>query len=178
MSHKRRVLGRFARVLTASASALAVCIAGFAVGIHEIGGLTLYRADPVKLPALAEPSVVYAADCSQLAVLGDEDREPVTYDQIPAVVADAVVATEDRTFWTNSGVDPAGLVRALVTDLASGRVVEGGSTVTEQLVKNRLLDPKHSAKKKLEEIALASQTGTHVLEDADPHRVPEHRVLR
>jgi penicillin-binding protein 1A len=68
-----------------------------------------------------------------------EDREPVSYEQIPPVLIDAVTSTEDRSFWTNTGVDPIGIGSAFL-DTLRGRE-RGASTVTQQLVRQRLLDP-------------------------------------
>ena len=68
-----------------------------------------------------------------------ENREPVTYDQIPPILIDAVTSTEDRSFWTNTGVDPVGIGSAFL-DTLRGRE-RGASTITQQLVRQRLLDP-------------------------------------
>ncbi|MEO6349317.1 MAG: transglycosylase domain-containing protein [Candidatus Limnocylindrales bacterium] len=68
-----------------------------------------------------------------------EQREPVTYEQIPPILIDATTSTEDRSFWTNTGVDPVGIGSAMV-DTIRGRE-RGASTITQQLVRQRLLDP-------------------------------------
>ena len=60
----------------------------------------------------------------------------VTFDQVAPIMTDATVATEDKNFWSNQGIDVVGIIRALLTNLESGRVVEGGSTITQQLIKN------------------------------------------
>jgi membrane peptidoglycan carboxypeptidase len=72
-----------------------------------------------------------------LATFARERRDVVTYDQIPPVAVDATTSIEDKTFWDNSGFDPAGIVSAAV-DTISGNA-RGGSTITQQLVRNRLL---------------------------------------
>ena len=114
-----------------------------------------YRPTSTQLRPLSIRSTVFAADGATLANLGYEDRQPVAYRDISPLIVDAVVATEDRTFWTNPGVDPAGLVRAATADLTSGAVQQGGSTITEQLVKNRIMNPKGSLQKKVTEAVLA-----------------------
>ncbi|HEV2310894.1 MAG TPA: transglycosylase domain-containing protein, partial [Acidimicrobiia bacterium] len=114
-----------------------------------------YQPTSTKLRPLSIRSTVYAADGATLANLGYEDRQPVAYGDISPLIVNAVIAIEDRTFWTNPGVDPAGLVRAATTDLADGAVRQGGSTITEQLVKNRIMNPKGSLKKKVTEAVLA-----------------------
>jgi membrane peptidoglycan carboxypeptidase len=81
----------------------------------------------------------------------------VTFDQVAPIMANATVATEDKNFWTNEGVDVVGIVRALLANLDSGRVVEGGSTITQQLIKNLIVGNDPTIVRKLEEIILAPQ---------------------
>ncbi|HXY93045.1 MAG TPA: transglycosylase domain-containing protein [Acidimicrobiia bacterium] len=109
----------------------------------------------MTIPRIGQVSTVYASDGSVLAHLGTKDRELATYPQIPRVLVNAVIAAEDHSFWTNPGIDVGGIARALLADAQSGRIEQGGSTITEQLVKERLLDPKHNAALKLQEIVLA-----------------------
>jgi penicillin-binding protein 1A len=110
------------------------------------------------LRALRQRSTIVARDgTTPVGVLGTQDRQDVSLDQVPRVVIDAVVDTEDATFWTNPGVDLAAMARSLLTNLASGRVEEGGSTITQQLVKNRLLDDRRDVHRKLAEVSLAIQ---------------------
>ncbi len=73
----------------------------------------------------------------QLARLGDDRREVVTFDQIPPALVDATTSIEDKTFWDNSGFDPAGFISAAI-DTLNGKD-RGGSTITQQLVRARLL---------------------------------------
>ena len=65
---------------------------------------------------------------------------------------DAVIATEDRSFWTNDGIDLGAVFRAFLTNVTSGRIEQGGSTITQQLVKNRLLTSKRDVNRKIKEI--------------------------
>ena len=81
----------------------------------------------------------------------------VTFDQIAPIMQDATVATEDKNFWSNQGVDVVGIIRALLTDLENGRVVEGGSTITQQLIKNLIVGNQPTIVRKLEELILAPQ---------------------
>ena len=81
-------------------------------------------------------------------------RTPVSYNQIPKVMQDAIIDTEDRTFWTNAGVDPQGMLRNLPS-LLGGHATGGGSTLTQQLVKNLRNDSTYSIDRKLSEAALA-----------------------
>lgn len=85
----------------------------------------------------------------------------VTYDQIAPIARDATIATEDKDFWNNQGVDVLGIIRAVLTNLENGRVVEGGSTITQQLIKNLVVGNGASYVRKLEEVILAPQLNDH-----------------
>ncbi|HJT55598.1 MAG TPA: PBP1A family penicillin-binding protein, partial [Ktedonobacteraceae bacterium] len=84
----------------------------------------------------------------------------VKFDQVSTNLINATVATEDKDFWSNSGVDLAGIIRAAITNLQSGRVVEGGSTITQQLIKNLVVGSDPTYIRKLEEVILAPQLNT------------------
>ncbi len=90
-----------------------------------------------------------------IGVLGTERRTFVPYDKIPPIVIDSFVAAEDNKFWTHSGVDYVGMMRAFVANLRAGHTKEGASTITQQVVKNMLLTPERSFKRKIQEIILA-----------------------
>ncbi|SIS96252.1 biosynthetic peptidoglycan transglycosylase [Alicyclobacillus vulcanalis] len=79
----------------------------------------------------------------------DHDVHPITYGQIPAVFRDAVIATEDRRFWSDPGIDPVGIARSLVVDVERDGYVEGGSTLTQQLVDNTILGKEKTLKRKV-----------------------------
>lgn len=84
-------------------------------------------------------------------------RTYVNYNDISPILIQAAVAAEDRTFWTNSGVDLQGITRAVITNLQNRAVVEGGSTITQQLIKNGLFpDAPRTVPLKLQEAILAS----------------------
>ena len=109
-----------------------------------------------RLSVLPERSVVYAADGTELEKLGSQNRAVVSdLGQIPRVVIDAVVAIEDRTFWDNAGIDLRAAGRAFMANLGSGEVEQGGSTITQQLVKNRILSPERDIGRKIREANLA-----------------------
>src|SRR6266566_3528655 len=80
---------------------------------------------------------------------------PVTYNYIPGVMQDAMIAAEDHTFWDNSGIDPQGILRAATQYSSSGSVQSGGSTITQQVIKNLTGDTQVSLQRKLPEAALA-----------------------
>ncbi len=77
-----------------------------------------------------------------------EKRRKVTYDEIPQVLIDAVLAAEDRRFFSHSGIDPIRIVQALVADLRAGRAAQGASTLTQQFVKNYFLTPERTLRRK------------------------------
>ncbi len=85
----------------------------------------------------------------------------VTFDQIASNLLNATVATEDKDFWTNSGVDLLGIIRAFLTNIQNGRTVEGGSTISQQLIKNLIVGNASTIVRKLEEIELAPQLNSH-----------------
>jgi penicillin-binding protein 1A len=86
---------------------------------------------------------------------GDTGGESVRIEQLPDYVPNAVIAIEDRRFRYHYGVDPVGLVRAAARNVFAGDVVEGGSTLTQQLAKNMFLTPERSLKRKVQEVVLA-----------------------
>ena len=90
-----------------------------------------------------------------LAVLrGSEARTLVEYDQIADPMRHAIVAIEDRRFWEHDGIDLRGIGRALVADIRQQKVVEGGSTITQQFVKNALDRDQKTIGRKVREAAL------------------------
>jgi penicillin-binding protein 1A len=104
-------------------------------------------------------SAVYAADGEKLGVIAsDEARTPVSIKRIPKSVRLATVAIEDQRFYEHGGVDPEGILRAAVKDLEAGRAVEGGSTITQQLVRNLCIaDPQQNLERKIVEAKLAME---------------------
>ena len=120
---------------------------------------TACQFQPLEDPGLGDrglTSVVYASDGSVLAEWhAEEDRALVTYDELPRHLIDAVVAIEDERYWAHAGVDLQALARALIADLESGTIAQGGSTITQQYLKNVVLTPEVTLDRKLAEAALA-----------------------
>lgn len=105
---------------------------------------------------LSQRSVVERRDGSTLAVLhADENRANVKLKDVPEPVIDAVLGVEDDRYWDHHGVDMRGTLRALATNVRSGDVVQGGSTITQQLVKNCQNTPEKTVGRKVREAALA-----------------------
>lgn len=120
--------------------------------------VTIYLYATVELPPLPptpQSSVVLDAKGRPLAILAkDGVRQRVTLKNISPAVPKALIAAEDRNFRENSGIDPRGLVRAFVNNVR-GQPVQGGSTITQQLVKNSYLTPERSYSRKVREGILA-----------------------
>ncbi len=104
-------------------------------------------------------STVYAADGSKLGVIdSSEARSPVSIGRIPKSVQLATVAIEDQRFYEHGGVDPEGIIRAGLKDIEAGEAVEGGSTITQQLVRNLCIqNPQRNLERKIIEAKLAEE---------------------
>lgn len=98
---------------------------------------------------------IESEDGHVIANYGDVYGAYMPYDQIPKSLVLAVIATEDRRFFEHHGVDFFGIARAMVTNVARGHMVQGGSTVTQQVAKNVFLTPDRTLKRKLQEVMLA-----------------------
>jgi penicillin-binding protein 1A len=100
-----------------------------------------------------------AAECGPDNALAsfsaEQDRYLVDYDDVPRVLVDAVVAAEDRDFFSHSGLDPTGVARAIWQDVRGRGVLQGGSTITQQYVKNAYLTHERTFVRKLREAVLA-----------------------
>ena len=98
---------------------------------------------------------ITAADGTVLATRGDVYGRHVPRSELPQSLIDAVVAVEDRRFYHHFGLDPIGLARAVAVNLRTGRLVQGGSTLTQQIAKNVFLTSERSLKRKVQELLLA-----------------------
>jgi len=111
--------------------------------------------DPLK--GRAQTSVIYDRNGEVLVKLfAEENRTDVPFAEIPQNLKDAVVATEDKRFFEHEGVDPIGIMRALWVTITSDDV-QGGSTITQQYVKNALITPERTLRRKVMEAILAYQ---------------------
>src|SRR5881227_1223785 len=104
-------------------------------------------------------SVIYASDGSRLGyVTSDTIRIPVKWSKVPLVVRQATVAIEDRRFYRHGGVDIPGIIRAAFKNVMSGHTIQGGSTITQQLVRALYIqNPKRDIQRKIREAKLASE---------------------
>jgi penicillin-binding protein 1B len=95
------------------------------------------------------------AELGRILPLDDRVRTPLALDEFPPLLVTGAQAVEDRRFKHHFGVDPRGLMRAMWANLRAGEVVQGGSTITQQLVKNLFLSPKRSLLRKFNEAVMA-----------------------
>ncbi len=111
----------------------------------------------VKIPSFPQRSTIFAADGTVLAeIFLDENRRTVKIRKVNEVARNAVVAIEDAEFYEHGALDFTGLLRAAITNLAAGEVEQGGSTISQQLVKNVLIElPEQTFARKFQEAALA-----------------------
>jgi penicillin-binding protein 1A len=139
----------------------AVAVFGVVLGIG--GGLVYWTI--LDLPEVRtlesyrpiESSRVYSSDQKVLAEFFYERRNYVPHHQIPVRIKQAFIAVEDQRFYAHPGVDIIGILRALYKDVTARKIVEGGSTITQQLTKMLFLRPEKSISRKLKEVLLAIQ---------------------
>ncbi|MDP9453615.1 MAG: transglycosylase domain-containing protein, partial [Actinomycetota bacterium] len=152
--------------------ALVGCLVAVSVALlaaAAVGMLQAGRTAPVSeidLNPLPQRSVVRASDGSVLAVLHrEQNRKSIPLAEVPQVVVDTVLAVEDTAFYEHGGMDLRATARALVTNVSAGDVLQGGSTITQQLVKNALLTPKQDLGRKVEEAVLAIRLEEQMTKD-------------
>jgi len=134
-----------------------------------VGIVIAYAVTPVPEPndaALAEASVIYFADGeTELDRLSDINRDSVSIDQIPTHVRNAVLAAEDRTFYANEGISVRGLARAVVGLVTGDASQGGGSTITQQYVRNFYLTQERSYVRKAKEILISLKVDGELSKD-------------
>src|ERR687894_1513297 len=144
-------------ILGVTAAVIGIGIAsviGYVVSIAS-GAPSIDRLKPIDPGAT---SIVYAADGSKLGYIeSDVIRTPIPGFTIPKVVKDATVAIEDERFYKHKGVDAEGVIRAAIKNLESGKTVEGGSTLTMQLVRTLYITRERTFKRKVHEAKLAEE---------------------
>ena len=158
----RRAAGRLALRLT---------LLGFVWGGVGLGLLVAWAAS--TLPDTSElarpdhhPSITLrASDESLIATYGDLYGEELKLTDLPKALPEAVIATEDRRFYHHFGIDPIGLARALFVDIRAGQMVQGGSTITQQVAKNLFLTPDKTLLRKVQEAVLAVWLERHFTKD-------------
>ncbi|HVV77614.1 MAG TPA: transglycosylase domain-containing protein [Mycobacteriales bacterium] len=166
---QRRGLARFAprpkQVLWGSLFAL--------IAFVLVAGIAYVRTNipnPSALAAQQTTTIYYSDGKTVLAHIGATTRADVPLSDVPQVVQHEVLAAEDRHFYSEPGISPTGIIRALLVDLKGGDISQGGSTITQQYVKNAYLSPHRTLSRKLKEILIATKLGqtrskTTILDD-------------
>ncbi|MBX7223438.1 MAG: PBP1A family penicillin-binding protein [Blastocatellia bacterium] len=159
---KPPVVQRFFRRATFLAVLLLSAVTGSLTGLTVAyqSGLTSDAKQVSELANFQPSGVTQVLADDGKTVIGEfalERRIPLSYDEIPVRMRHAILAIEDARFEKHWGVDPIGITRALVKNLAAGRTVEGGSTLTQQLTKMLFLSPEQTLTRKAKEALLALQ---------------------
>ena len=117
--------------------------------------------EPLKEPSL----VILDAEGHAIARRGNYKEPPVTIAELPKYVPAALIAIEDRRFYSHWGIDPQGIVRALFRNAEKGGVAQGGSTLTQQLAKTSFLGSQRTLKRKLQEVIIAFYLESRLTKD-------------
>jgi penicillin-binding protein 1A len=156
-ARSRKIFGQFVfavlLLLAAAGGALAGLLFVYSTDLPQVVELENYRPDVM--------TQLYADDGTPIAGFALEHRVIVTYDQIPALLRNAVLSIEDRHFESHVGVDMIRIVRAAVTDLMEWRTAQGASTLTQQLSRRLFLTSEKNWKRKVKEALLAIQIERH-----------------
>ena len=115
--------------------------------------------DPNSIATNQSTAVYYSDGHTLLGRIGTSTRSDVNLDQVPIDVQHAVLAAEDRNFYHEAGISPTGIIRALVTDIKGGEISQGGSTITQQYVKNAYLTQARTFTRKFKEILISLKLG-------------------
>ena len=154
-AHKPPQRSNGSRILIVIAVVLAVMIVGVGSGFLTA---TLNTKQDLEDVRPAASSQIYDINGNELAnVHAEQNRVPVKISQVPEHLKDAFIAVEDVRFYDHAGVDPKGIMRALIANITNKGVAEGGSTITQQLAKNAYLTQDRTYKRKIQEIFLALQ---------------------
>jgi len=147
---------RLAAVIAGGALATVVSLAALAPHVGDIFTANVSTSAEVNLDQLALRSIVYDSNGDQFDVLYDvENRALVRLPDISHELVTSVITVEDAGFWQHNGVDAAAIARALVRNVAAGGIEQGGSTITQQLIKNGVVGNARNIDRKVPEAALA-----------------------
>ncbi len=136
---------------------------GLIAALSAIGYVLTVAASAPSLSSLkpvdqGTSSSIYAADGSRLGfITSDEIRSPIALSAMPSSILQATIATEDTRFYKHGGIDYQGVIRAAVKNVEAGAAVEGGSTITQQLVRNLYIGKERTFQRKIREAKLAQQ---------------------
>jgi penicillin-binding protein 1A len=140
---------------------LAVLMVLFIFGILTLAGAIFYISNDLpQINSLKDynppmNSKIFSRDGEVLLEIGTETREVVAFEEIPKKVVDAFLAAEDDNFYKHDGIDYTGIVRAFLVNMKEGRLVQGGSTITQQVAKSFLLTKERTISRKIKDLLLA-----------------------
>lgn len=140
-----------------------ICVFFIALGVAGVYGVfwhfskDLPKIDSLKDYAPPVVSEVYAVDGTKVGEFWIERRLILKQDEIPKLIVDAIIASEDDRFFQHSGIDYLGIMRAMLENLKAGGIVQGGSTITQQVVKSLLLTKERTYERKIKEAILAKR---------------------
>jgi penicillin-binding protein 1B len=123
--------------------------------------LAIRSADDAEVPLVRLEPV----EIEQINPVTGEDRVPVRLEDVPPALIKAVIAIEDQRFYSHFGVDPLSILRAMWANLRAGEIVQGGSTLTQQLIKNLYLGREQTLRRKAEEALMALALELHFSKD-------------
>ena len=150
MSRRKRVLRRIGLILTGLLALLALLAVTLAVTVYSVAHVP----SPTQLQTNQSGIVQYADGSTMATIDGGENRIIVGLATVPEHVRNAVLAAEDRGFYSEPGISIKGTMRAAVNDLRGG-ATQGGSTITQQYVKNAYLNSDQTLSRKLKELAIS-----------------------
>mgnify|MGYP001376130136 CR=1 FL=1 len=135
---------------------------GFVSGLFLLGVIIYISFDLPQINSLADynppiPSRIYSKDGELLLEIYKEKREIAQMEEIPQMIVDAFLAAEDDNFYNHSGVDYIGIARAMLRNIRAGRIVQGASTITQQVAKSLLLSSERTFKRKIKDLLLAKR---------------------
>ncbi|MEU0284947.1 transglycosylase domain-containing protein [Streptomyces sp. NPDC052492] len=146
-------------------SGLCLAFFGGLVAVAGIGYAMVSVPSEENAAARSENNVYYWEDGTQMVATGSgQNRQNVTIDRIPEAMRWAVISAENKSFYTDSGIDPMGIARAL-GNMARGGDTQGGSTITQQFVKNTYLTQEQTLSRKFKEMFISIKVGTKLSKD-------------
>jgi len=167
---RRSRLPWFARYVAVLVVAGALLAASATVGLRSMGELSGAVSTgpdaPVVLSPLSVRSYIYDREGNEIALLyADEDREAIKLEQVPAEVQASVLVVEDKDFYAHGGFNVRSTFRALFSNLEAGDIEQGGSTITQQLIKNSIVGNEQTFGRKAREAVLAVQLEDQMSKD-------------
>ena len=166
MSAKRRELSGCLKffIFTISAILILAVATGAVLLIYYLNSLpTLEELTPSPI---AQTSKVYALDGSLVTEFhAEENREIISFHEMSQYIKDAIIAVEDKRFYEHQGVDYIRIIGAFIADIKAGELAQGGSTITQQYVKNIYFTFEKTFRRKLNEALIAIQLERNYTKD-------------